>query len=50
MTNRYGNQCTGEAIDPGGEALICARHAAEVMRTVSAARGARANQAGSRRS
>jgi hypothetical protein len=44
MTNRYGNQCTGEAIDPGGEALICARHAAEVMRTVSAAEDARANR------
>ncbi|MGW1892122.1 hypothetical protein ACWCP6_17960 [Streptomyces sp. NPDC002004] len=35
MTNRYGNRCTAEAITPDGEAVICARHAAEVMRTVS---------------
>ncbi|WP_329187019.1 hypothetical protein [Actinacidiphila glaucinigra] len=38
MTNRFGNQCTAEAIDPNGEAIICARHAAEVMRTISQAR------------
>lgn len=37
MTNRYGNRCTAEAIDPNGEAVICVRHAAEVMRTVSTA-------------
>lgn len=37
MTNRYGNRCTAEALDPNGEAVVCARHAAEVMRTVSEA-------------
>lgn len=37
MTNRFGNRCTAEAIDPNGEAVICARHAAEVMRTIEQA-------------
>ncbi|MFF7200495.1 hypothetical protein [Streptomyces sp. NPDC008141] len=37
MTNRLGNRCTAEAIDPGGEAVICVRHAAEVMRTLALA-------------
>jgi hypothetical protein len=37
MTNRYGNRCTAEALDPNGEAVVCARHAAAVMRTVAAA-------------
>ncbi|MFD5425232.1 hypothetical protein [Streptomyces sp. NPDC127084] len=37
MTNRYGNRCTAEALDPEGEAIICARHAAEVMRTINTA-------------
>ncbi|GFH38887.1 hypothetical protein [Streptomyces pacificus] len=31
----FNTQCTAEAIDPDGEAVICARPAAEVMRTVS---------------
>jgi hypothetical protein len=38
MTNRFGTRCTAEAIDPNGEAVICARHAAEVMRTIDQAR------------
>lgn len=38
MTDRRGNRCTGEAIDPGGEALICIRHYAAAVRTVEAAR------------
>ncbi|MEU3667560.1 hypothetical protein [Streptomyces virginiae] len=37
MTDRWGNRCTGEAIDPDGEALICIRHYAAAVRTVSAA-------------
>ncbi|MBW8701864.1 hypothetical protein MBT84_19850 [Streptomyces sp. MBT84] len=38
MTNRLGDRCTAEALDPNGEAVICARHAAEVMRTIDRAR------------
>lgn len=41
MTNRLGNRCAAEAIDPNGEAVICARHAAEVMRTIEQARNSR---------
>ncbi|MEU6295033.1 hypothetical protein [Streptomyces erythrochromogenes] len=37
MTDRRGNRCTAEAIDPAGEALICIRHYAAAVRTVSAA-------------
>ncbi len=40
MTNFRGDRCTAEALVPDGEALICARHAAEVMRTISEARAA----------
>lgn len=36
----YDTQCTAEALDPDGEVLICARHAAKVMRTVQAAEAA----------
>ncbi len=35
MTDSHHDQCTGEAIDPDGEVLICLRHAAEVMRLVN---------------
>lgn len=38
MTDRWGNRCTGEAIDPDGEALICIRHYAAAARTVEAAK------------
>lgn len=31
---RNGEQCTGEAIDPGAEILLCAKHAGRVMRLV----------------
>ncbi|GAA2972218.1 hypothetical protein [Streptomyces enissocaesilis] len=34
MTNRHGNRCTAEAIDPNGEVLICIRHYVAVCRTV----------------
>lgn len=33
-----GHRCTGEAIDPDGEALICIRHYAAAVRTVDAAK------------
>lgn len=35
MTDRHHDQCTGEALDPNGEVLICATHAAAVMRLVN---------------
>ncbi|WP_328620702.1 hypothetical protein [Streptomyces sp. NBC_00354] len=34
MTDRWGHRCTGEAIDPDGEALICIRHYGAAIRTV----------------
>lgn len=37
MTDMRGNRCTAEAIDPAGEALICIRHYAAAVRTVSTA-------------
>lgn len=35
--NRLGNPCTGEAVDPEGELLICARHLAAAQRVIHAA-------------
>lgn len=32
--NRLGNPCTGEAVDPDAELLICARHLAEAQRLI----------------
>lgn len=32
--NRLGNPCTGEAVDPEAELLICARHLAEAQRLI----------------
>lgn len=32
-----GTQCTGEAVDPGAELKICARHLAEAQRLIHAA-------------
>lgn len=32
-----GSQCTGEAVDPGAELKICARHLAEAQRLIHAA-------------
>ncbi|MEU1497015.1 hypothetical protein [Streptomyces sp. NPDC005732] len=32
-----GHQCTGEAVDPTAELLICARHLAEAQRLIHAA-------------
>ncbi|MFG3586595.1 hypothetical protein [Streptomyces sp. NPDC047990] len=29
-----GTQCTGEAVDPNAELLICARHLAEAQRLI----------------
>lgn len=46
----YNTQCTAEAIDPGGEVLICLRHAAAVQRTLSAARAAASRAASPRAS
>ncbi|WP_107416734.1 hypothetical protein [Streptomyces sp. CC53] len=46
MTNSRGDRCTAEALVPDGEALICARHAAEVMRTVNSAQDAWAIRTG----
>lgn len=31
---RHDNQCTAEVLDPDGPILICAKHAARVMRLV----------------
>ncbi|MET9506897.1 hypothetical protein ABZX62_00165 [Streptomyces flavidovirens] len=44
MTNRHGNRCTAEAIDPNGEVLICIRHYAAAGRTVKAAQQAAASK------
>lgn len=35
--NRLNNPCTGEAVDPEAELLICSRHLAEAQRLVSEA-------------
>lgn len=40
MTDRRGNRCTGEAIDPSGEVLICIRHYSAALRTVREAQAA----------
>ncbi|MFD4557585.1 hypothetical protein ACFWP5_25230 [Streptomyces sp. NPDC058469] len=37
VLNRLSDQCTGEAVDPGAELLICARHLAEAQRLIHAA-------------
>jgi hypothetical protein len=37
VLNRYGHQCTGEAVDPEGELLICVRHLAMAQRLIHAA-------------
>jgi hypothetical protein len=34
VLNRHSNQCTGEAVDPEAELLICARHLAEAQRLI----------------
>lgn len=31
VTNRYGNRCTAEALDPNADVLICMRHTALVI-------------------
>ncbi|WP_165906273.1 hypothetical protein [Streptomyces sp. Z26] len=33
----YDTQCTAEAVDPGGEVLLCIRHLAAAQRLVGAA-------------
>lgn len=38
MTNTTNDRCTGEALDPDGEILICARHAGLVFELVNATR------------
>lgn len=46
VLNRLGNQCTGEAVDPDAELLICTRHLAEAQRLLfEALRRTRANDA-----
>ena len=39
--DRNSNQCTGEAVDPLGEVLLCTRHLARALELVQA-RGAKA--------
>ncbi|MGW3651871.1 hypothetical protein [Streptomyces sp. NPDC000878] len=34
VLNGRGNQCTGEAVDPGAELKICVRHLAEAQRLI----------------
>ncbi|EPD56376.1 hypothetical protein [Streptomyces sp. HGB0020] len=34
VLNRLGDQCTGEAVDPGAELKICVRHLAEAQRLI----------------
>ena len=34
VLNRLSDQCTGEAVDPGAELLICARHLAAAQRLI----------------
>lgn len=36
VLNRYANPCTGEAVDPTAELLICARHLAMAQRLIHA--------------
>lgn len=33
---RYANRCTGDAIDPLGEVLLCQRHLAAAMQLLTA--------------
>ncbi|MDP9144590.1 MAG: hypothetical protein M3N43_07815 [Actinomycetota bacterium] len=35
MLDRHDNRCAAEALDPLGEALICARHAGAVLELVN---------------
>lgn len=35
MEDMYGDRCTGEALDPNGDVLICIEHAAKVMRLIN---------------
>lgn len=46
----FNTQCTAEAIDPDGEVLICIRHYAAAVRTVSAAQERAAKHAEGKRS
>jgi len=34
--SRYANRCTGEAVDPAGEILICQRHLGYAMELLQA--------------
>jgi hypothetical protein len=34
VLNRFGHQCTGEAVDPDAELKICVRHLAEAQRLI----------------
>lgn len=44
VLTRLGNQCTGEAVDPAAELLICTRHLAKAQRLIHEAfRRTRAN-------
>jgi len=46
VLNRFGHQCTGEAVDPDAELKICVRHLAEAQRLIHEAfRRTRANDA-----
>lgn len=49
--NRLGNPCTGEAVDPTAELLICSRHLAAAQRVIHAAfQRTRRNERGEQRS
>lgn len=36
---RNGEQCTGEALDPNADVLICSKHAARTMQLIRSAAG-----------
>jgi len=46
MTNRYGDPCGGEALDPNGDVLICMRHAALVIEMIRVKAGKRTARSG----
>lgn len=34
VVDRFGDRCTGEAVDPAAELLICTRHLAQAQRLI----------------
>jgi hypothetical protein len=41
----FGHQCTGEAVDPDAEILLCVRHLAEAQRLIASALSGKASAA-----